>query len=112
MQFRIQSTKRIIRELAKGIDGIECLVEDAEKYITFKVPLRKDNKDGKLITYKLKFIDSIRFVNSSLSDLTDNLSEIHNQICRKCDKKYKGYTRKNDTLIYRCKSVTTSHTNQ
>ena len=93
----------IIRELAKGIDGMECLVEDAEKYITFKVPLRKENKDGKLITYKLKFIDSIRFMNSSLSDLADNLSEIHNQTCKKCDKKYKGYTRKNDTLIYRCK---------
>ena len=49
---------------------MECLGEDAEKYITFKVPLKKENEDGKLITCKLKFIDSIRFMDRSLSDLT------------------------------------------
>ena len=31
----------ILRHLAKGIDGMECFGEYAEKYITFKVPLRK-----------------------------------------------------------------------
>ena len=92
----------IINELAKGIHGI-CLGEDAEKYITFKVPLKKENKDGKLITYKLKFIDSYRFVNRSLSDLADNLSEINKQECKKCKETYTYHTRKNDTLIYRCK---------
>ena len=64
---------------------MECLGEDAEKYVTFKVLLRKENKDGKLITFKLKFIDSVRFMKSSLPDLADNLSEIHNQTCKKCD---------------------------
>ena len=45
----------IINELAKGIDGITCLGDDTEKYITFSVPMKKENKDGKLITLKLKF---------------------------------------------------------
>ena len=53
----------IINELAIGIDGIEYLGEDAEKYITFKVPLEKENKDSKFMTYKLKFIDSFRLMN-------------------------------------------------
>ena len=60
---------------------MECLGEDAEKYITFKVPLKKENEDGKLITCKLKFIDSIRFMDRSLSDITDKLSELNKQEC-------------------------------
>ena len=38
----------------------ECLGENTEKYITFSVPLKKENDNGKKITYKLKFIDSYR----------------------------------------------------
>ena len=71
----------IIKELAKGFEGnFECLGENTEKYITFSVPIKKkiDNKDLE-ITYKIKFIDSYRFMSSSLSKLVDNLSEgIHN----------------------------------
>ena len=48
-----------------------------EKYITFSAPLKKVNTNGKLITYKLKFIDSCRFMQASISNLTDNLSEIN-----------------------------------
>ena len=67
----------IINELAKGVDSITCLGDDTEKYITFKIPLKKENKDGKFIAFKLKFMDSFRFMNRSLSNLVDNLSEIN-----------------------------------
>ena len=43
------------------------LGENKEKYITFPVPLKKENDNGKKITYKLKFIDSYRFMSTSLS---------------------------------------------
>ena len=44
----------IINELAKEFRGnIDCLGENMEKYITFTVPLRKKNENGKLITYEL-----------------------------------------------------------
>ena len=43
----------IINELAKGINGIRCLGDDTEKYITFTVPIKKENKDGKPITIKI-----------------------------------------------------------
>ena len=78
----------IIRELAKEFeDNFECLSENTEKYITFSVPIRKkiDNKDLE-ITCKIKFIDSYRFMSSSLSKLVDNLSEgIHNNKCSDCE---------------------------
>ena len=74
----------IIKELVKEFDGnLECLGENTEKYITFSVPLKNkiENKNIE-ITYKIKFIDSYRFMSSSLSKLVDNLSEgIHNNKC-------------------------------
>ena len=68
----------IIKELAKRFKGnMEWIGENMEKYITFKVLPKKINKNGKPTIYKLKFIDSFRFMATSLSNLTDNLSEIN-----------------------------------
>ena len=78
----------IIKELVKEFDGnFECLGENTEKYITFSAPIKKniENKDIE-ITYKIKFIDSYRFMAVSLSKLVDNLSEgIHNNKCVDCE---------------------------
>ena len=53
----------IIRELAEEFKGqFECLGENTEKYITFSVPITKENDDDKTITYKIKFIDTCRFM--------------------------------------------------
>ena len=60
----------IIKEIAKEFEGqFECLRENTEKYITFSVPIKKELDNGKTITYKLKFIDSFRFMSTSLSNL-------------------------------------------
>ena len=78
----------IIKELAKEFEGnFECLGENTEKYITFSVPIKKkiENKDLE-ITYQIKFIDSYRFMSSSLLKLVDNLSEgINNNKCSDCE---------------------------
>ena len=44
-----------------------------EKYITFSVPIKKECKDDKKIAYKRRFIDSFRFMSTSLSELIDNM---------------------------------------
>ena len=64
----------------KGED-FECLVENTEKYISFSVPIKKERNEDtdETITYKIKFIDSFKFMPTSLSNLVDNLSEIHNK---------------------------------
>ena len=90
----------IIKDLPRKFNGhFSCLGENTEKYITFSVPIKKvikgdndndndnnndnnnnndDNNKAKTITYRMKFIDSYRLMQSSLSTLTDNLSEINN----------------------------------
>ena len=95
----------IIKELVKELDGnFVCLGENTEKYITFSVPLKKkiENKDIE-INYKIKFIDSCRFMSSSLSKLVDNLSDgIHNNKCADCKSNLDYIKTKNEKLILEC----------
>ena len=81
----------IIKELAEEFKGeFECLGENTEKYISFTVPIKKEHNNGETITYKIKFVDTCRFMQSKLSDLLDNLSEVNNNIdCKTCiERKY------------------------
>ena len=102
----------IIKESAKEFEReFECLGENTEKYMIFSVPIKKEitktDKDGKdkitKISCKIKFIDSFRFMSSSLSNLVDNLSEgLHSDKSTDC-KSYLGYmTTKDEQLIFRC----------
>ena len=70
----------IIKELVKEFEGnFECLGENTEKYITFSVPIKKKIENKYLeITYKIKFIDSYRFMSSSLSKLEKLLLKMKN----------------------------------
>ena len=55
------------------------------KYITFSVTIKKDLNNGKTITFRIKFIDSFRFMSRSLSSLADNLSNgFHSDKCIDC----------------------------
>ena len=65
----------IIKELANKSEGqSECLGQNTKKKKTFSVPIEKEvtkiNKDGNesvvTISYKIKFIDSARFMATSL----------------------------------------------
>ena len=72
-----------MKQLAKEFDGqFEFLGENTEKYITFSVPIKKELDNSKTVTYKLNFIDSFRFMSTSLSSLVDNLSDRFH--CDKC----------------------------
>ena len=79
----------IIKELAENFKKqYTCLGENSAKYITFTVQeVTGTDKNGEEITknisYILQFIDSARFMISSLSNLVNNLSEGVHRIKRK-----------------------------
>ena len=82
----------IIKELANQFEEqLECLGENKEKHKTYSLPIKKEiteidkdsNKSVVNISYKIKFIDSAKFMVSSLSNLVDNLPErIHKINCK------------------------------
>ena len=103
-------THFVINQLAEEFKGeLNCTSENMEKYITFSVPIKKEGDNGKKIAYKLRFIDSFRFILTSLSELADNKSGIFNSIeCKSCIEKTKINSQccfvglKNNRLIYKC----------
>ena len=95
----------IIKELACEFDSnFECLRENTEKYITFSVPIKKRIENKSIdISYKIKFIDSFRFMATSLSKLVDNLTEnIHNDKCVKCKSNLCFVNAVNEILTFEC----------
>ena len=55
------------------------------------------------ISYKIKFIDSFRFMSSSLSSLVSNLSDgLHGDKCTDCKSCLDYMSVKDDQLIFRC----------
>ena len=47
------------------------------------MPLKKENDNCKKITYRLKFIDSYRFMLTSLSNLVNILSGVYDKECKR-----------------------------
>ena len=55
------------------------------------------------ILYKIKFIDSFRFMSSSLSSLVVNLSDgLRSDKCKNCKSNLDYIITKDDQLIFRC----------
>ena len=105
-------THFIINQLAEEFKReLNCIGENMEKYITFSVPIKKECDDNKTIAYKLRCIDSLRFMPTSLSELVDNLSgKICNSIvCKKCMEREKINSKcefdglKDNRLLYKCR---------
>ena len=71
--------------------------------MTFSVPIKKELDNGKTVTYKLKFIDSFRFMSASLSKLVKYLSEkLHSDKCTDCKSKLDYISLQDNQLIFEC----------
>ena len=112
----------IIKELANRFEGqSECLGENTEKYKTFSVPIEKEitkiDKDGNesvvTISYKMKFVDTARFMATSLSNLVDNLTEgIHKVKCKDCDYLLEYESVKDNLIKCKCLSCNKDYLNK
>ena len=76
--------------------------ENSEKYIAFTVPFKKDINNYRLITYRLKFIDSFRLFASSLSNLVNNLVDQLYSKCSHCNNLLHYMLFKNNQIVFRC----------
>ena len=62
------------------------------------------NDKATAISYKIKFINSFRFMSSSLSNLIDNLFEgLHSDKCTNCKSCHDFLTTKDEQLTFSCK---------
>ena len=112
----------IIKKLANEFEGkFECLGENSENQKNFfDSNTRKDtniDKDGNenvvTISYKIKFIDSARFMATSLSNLVDNLTEgIHKIKCKDCDCFLEYESVKDNLIKYKCLSCNKDYSNK
>ena len=80
----------ILNVLAKEFRSeLQCIPLNGEKFMSFSIPIKKNtytnskNTNKKLLTYNLRFIDSARHMNESLSALADNLSGLNKCRCEK-----------------------------
>ena len=74
-----------IKNLGVTKGNINCIPNNEEKYISFTKQILVDtftNKEGKLVEVRrdIRFIDSFKFMASSLDNLSSNLTK-----CGKCD---------------------------
>ena len=78
--------------------------------INFSAPIKKELDNSRRITYKIKLIDSFRFMSTSLSTLVDNLSErVHSEKCIDCKSCLDYMSVKDDQLIFKCSKCNKNH---
>ena len=80
----------VINELAKEFRiQLNCIPLNGEKFLSFSIPIKKKiyanskNTKKKLLNYNVRFIDSARHMNESLSTLVYNLSGLNKCKCEK-----------------------------
>ena len=69
-----------IKQLYRLEGDLVCIPSTEEKYITFNKKIKVDEINGVDITFEIRFIDSFKFPQTSLSNLVSNLSpdDFHN----------------------------------
>ena len=72
----------IITELANEFRSeMRCIPMTTNNYMSFSIPIKKTSVNDKCVVYNLQFIDSMCFMNESLSNLVDDLSDLYTCKC-------------------------------
>ena len=62
-----------IKELYRLEGDLECIPSTEEEYISFNKKIKVDEINSKEITFEIRFIDSFKFLQTSLANLVSNL---------------------------------------
>ena len=62
-----------IKQLYRLKGDLECIPSTEEKYISFNKKIKVDEINGADITFEIRFIDSFKFLQTSLANLVSNL---------------------------------------
>ena len=109
------------KELMSLKDNLNVLGKTKESKKTCSVPVKKEitkidedgNKIVETISYKIKFIDSMRFMTTSLSKLLDSLTEwIHKIKCKDCSCFLEYESVKDNLIKYECLSYNKEYWNK
>ena len=74
------------------------------------VPINKESENNKTITYKIKLIDSFRFISSSLLNLVNKLlGGIHNNKYTDCKSYIECHFVKDNKLTFKCLNCNKNH---
>ena len=94
----------IMKQLAEEYEvQFECLREKTKKCIIFSVPIEKENKSCKTVTYKIELINSGSLMPSLLSSLAYNLAKgIHKDKCRNFKSDLECMTVNDVSLVFKC----------
>ena len=88
-----------------------------QAFVSIEKEVTEIDQDGKesvpTISYKTKYIDSARFMATSLSNLVDNLTEgIHKIKCKDCDWFLKYQRVKSNLIKSKCLSCNKDYSNK
>ena len=89
---------------------MRCIPLNTNKYMSFSIPIKKEIKEKKkkVITYNLKFIDTAKHMNSALSTLVNDLSEVNKCNCEedkdKCIKIKIEKVNSKERIVTSCKT--------
>ncbi|XP_022781608.1 uncharacterized protein LOC111322716 [Stylophora pistillata] len=91
-----------IKSLAETWGKIDCIASNEEKYISFSKQVKVDTRvnekgEEKHVTFALRFVDSLKFMASSLEQLVSNLASDSKNRFKTMQKYYKG--KKLDLLL-------------
>lgn len=99
----------IIKQLVEEFEEkFECLGENLKSYVTFSA-LIETQKNAKIVKHKIRFIEHVIFMNSSLSSLIDTLAKgLHKVKCKDCKSSLEYLTSENGLLVFKCVECNTA----
>ena len=97
--------KQLVEEFE---EQLKCPRKNSNNQITFSVPI-ETQENQKIIKHKIRFIEHVIFMNSSLSSLINTLAKgLYKVKCKDCKSSLEYVTSENGLLVFKCVECNTA----